>query len=405
MTGNDRSLLIIYPWGVDSVIEKNIGAGLRVGLLADFLQENGFRITVASVGRTEREFERNGIHFREFRFPSTFVLLTLYAALILFTRCLGWQGLHAWIYYTFFQYDRRFARLMKEEMAKAGIILLEYPFWAKLIHDFKIRTILTDHDIIAESWTKCGCRWLNNFLYKILLNKELSSFESAGRVVFVAESDRKFFVDQGLKSEHTAVITNPIKVSFDTIKCSCAPQLNYSFRGFEFHIGALFVGSGWFPNREAAQAIATTIALDCPYVTFFIAGECSTWVKNAPSNVRLLGVLSAEELSILYRMITFALIPVTWGTGSSLKTVEAMAYGKVIITTPVGVRGLAFEHGVHGMLCDEISEFPRQISQLTRNSTQRNQLESGARSLAKKYDYRTIFMRYLEIIDELSIKS
>lgn len=401
MTANDRTLLIIYPWGIDSVIDKNIGAGMRVGLLAEFLREHGFMVTVASVGRSEREIELDGINYREFRYPSNLFLLVLYASMILFSSLLKWQGLQAWLYYCYYQLDRRFVRLMKGEVAKAGTILLEYPFWSGLIEERKERTILTDHDIIAKSWTTCGNSWLNFLLFKTLLARELKAMEAVSRTVFVAESDRDFFVNQGLKRERAAVITNPIILPPNIHGDTFSPQPLSSFGGTEFHTGALFVGSGWYPNREAAQTIAALIAPACPEVTFFIAGDCARWVKNAPPNVRLLGVLSSEDLSNLYRLITFALIPVTWGTGSSLKAVEAMAYGKVIVSTPVGVRGLTFEHGVHGIISPDISEFSALINGLTADPDHRHRLESNALDLAKQYCYRTIYMRYLELIDAL----
>ena len=397
----DRSLLIIYPWGIDSVIAKNTGAGMRVGLLAEFLRDYGFMVTVASIGRFERKIDLNGIRYRELRYPTNFFLLVLYATLVIISRLLQWQGLHAWIYYFFYQLDGKFVREMKGYAAEAGTIMLEYPFWSRLTEERRERTILTDHDIIAKSWTKRGNTWLNSFLSEKLLEWELKALQSVEQVVFVAESDRDFFVDHGLTLERTAVITNPMVLPPSCVDNTMSQHQLSRFRETLFQTGALFVGSGWYPNREAAQAIVKIIAPACPDVTFFIAGDCTRWVKRVPANVQLLGVLSAEELTILYRRITFALIPVAWGTGTSLKAVEAMAYGKVIVTTPVGVRGLTFEHGVHGIVCSDIGEFPSVINELTTDPDHRCRLEVNALNLAKQYDYRSIYMRYLEIINGL----
>lgn len=378
---------------------------MRVGLLADFLKDQGFSVTVVSVGRSEREIDLDGIIFRELRFPSNHYLLALYAAMILFSRLLRWQGLQAWLYYNFYQVDKKFVRLVRGLASEAGTTLLEYPFWSRLTDPVRTQTILTNHDIIAKSWTNCGNRWLNSILYKNLLHKEIEAIRSVNRIVFVAESDREFFLEHGVDQERTAVITNPMMLPLSVPDDNLSPQQKHEFCGTAFQTGALFVGSGWYPNREAAQAIVTTIAPASPEVTFFIAGDCSKWVKRAPANVRLLGIVSAHDLSTLYHMITFALIPVGWGTGSSLKTVEAMAYGKVIVSTPIGVRGLMFEHGVHGIICSDIKGFSAAINELMKDQDYRGRLKANARNLAKQYDYRTIYMNYLEIINGLPTSS
>lgn len=399
----NKTVLILYPWGIDSVIAKNIGAGMRVGLLAEFLRDKGFTVTVVSTGRSQRAIDMQDISYREVRYPTNPLLFVSYASLVVVSRILRWHALQAWLYYAYCQFDKKFVRQIWNHVEKAQTILLEYPFWSRLTEQKRQQTIMTDHDVIATSWTKKGPPQLNSLLFKNLLTKEIRAMARVARTVFVADSDRDFFVVNGVKPELTSVITNPIIIPEVGSVASQPVQHELTFKGATFKCGALFVGSGWYPNREAAQAITKIIAPACPDVTFFIAGDCSLWVKNPPPNVRLLGVLPAEDLSAIYRLVTFALIPIEWGTGSSLKAVEAMANGKVIVSTPVGVRGLNFKDDEHGVICPNIVDFPRKISELLTNAVSREQLALNAFKLAKQYDYRVVFERYLELINELPV--
>ena len=56
-------------------------------------------------------------------------------------------------------------------------------------------------------------------------------------------------------------------------------------------------------------------------------------------NMVFTGLVSEEEKTVLYDLAEVAIVPVRRGTGSSLKVPEAIARGKVVIGTRVGLRG------------------------------------------------------------------
>jgi glycosyltransferase involved in cell wall biosynthesis len=374
---------------------------LRVGLLADFLRDQGYRVTVLSTGRRERVIEADNIVYREEALPSSRFRFLVYAIVAGISRILHWPALRAMLYYMAPNFDEPFARRVRDIGCKHQVVFLEYPFWFNALgSEHHRKTILTNHDVLASSWTKSGPSFLNRPFFRTLLQRELAAMNAATRAVAVSPTDGEFFSERGVRD--VVVITNP--VAFSENKGASAVKresIPVKFRSENCLSAALFVGSGWYPNCDAARAIVKDIAPSCPEITFFIAGECSKGIRSHCPNVHLMGAVNSETLAELYRQATFALIPVAWGTGTSLKALEAMARGKVIISTNVGVRGLPFEHEVHGVVCNDTTEYPSLIIELLKDVKRQQLLAENAMKLAELYDYRTVYKTYLELIDEI----
>lgn len=110
----------------------------------------------------------------------------------------------------------------------------------------------------------------------------------------------------------------------------------------------LFVGSfGHAPNVDAATWLATEIMplirQRHPDAKLSIVGSSPTPAVRALNGdgVHVLGRVSDEELSEIYRRTRVTVIPLRFGAGLKLKVVEALVAGVPVVTTPVGAQGLA----------------------------------------------------------------
>lgn len=63
-----------------------------------------------------------------------------------------------------------------------------------------------------------------------------------------------------------------------------------------------------------------------------------------PDEVQLMGIVPSPRA--IYQVSLFMINPMLSGTGLKIKTVEAMAHGRAIISTPAGVEGMAHAPGV-----------------------------------------------------------
>jgi glycosyltransferase involved in cell wall biosynthesis/GT2 family glycosyltransferase len=106
---------------------------------------------------------------------------------------------------------------------------------------------------------------------------------------------------------------------------------------------AIFLGSEYGPNVEAARFIAETLAVELPHVTFVICGGVGaaiTATSPARDNLRVTGVLSDDDKAKYFAAADLAVNPMFSGSGTNVKMFDFMAAELPVVTTPVGARGI-----------------------------------------------------------------
>lgn len=126
----------------------------------------------------------------------------------------------------------------------------------------------------------------------------------------------------------------------------------------------LFVGSlDYEPNQDAVtwflEAIWPTVrdALG-DQVSLAVVGRGSdeiiaTFPKVAGASYHL----NVPSLAPFYAAADACIVPVRYGGGTSIKTIEAMAAGRPILSTPVGMRGLGMVDGTDHLAFTDAGEF------------------------------------------------
>ncbi len=69
-----------------------------------------------------------------------------------------------------------------------------------------------------------------------------------------------------------------------------------------------------------------------------MAGQICTLVKDVPDSVDLLG--RVEDVADFYRQCVCTVNPMRGGTGLKIKTLESLAHGCSVLTSPSGAEGL-----------------------------------------------------------------
>ena len=75
----------------------------------------------------------------------------------------------------------------------------------------------------------------------------------------------------------------------------------------------------------------------------------------AQAGVELIGPV--PDLEPWYRDAHIVIAPLRAGAGPYVKSLEALAIGRPLVTTTIGAEGLDLEHGVHAMLADDPAPF------------------------------------------------
>ena len=165
-------------------------------------------------------------------------------------------------------------------------------------------------------------------------------------------------------------------------------------RGWRDREVAVFVGSGYGPNTEAAAFIIEQLAPAFPDIVFAIAGSVKddylrTHSASIPSNAELLGVLNEDELYGVFAASDYGLNPVEIGSGTNLKLVQYMAAGLAIVSSETGVRGI--ERASEICVVADRAHFADALRNLRSNVALRTRLSRAARIEAEhRYDWSAV---------------
>lgn len=152
----------------------------------------------------------------------------------------------------------------------------------------------------------------------------------------------------------------------------------------------LFSGSlDWFPNTDAAAFLVRSI---WPEVRRARA-DAELWLagKDPTPEIRKLGrtagvkvIANPDSMLPLLQSAAVVVVPIRTGSGTKIKTVEAMAAGKAIVATTLGCEGWDVQDGTHLRRRDEPGEFARAIVNLLDNAGERARLGAAARALVRE---------------------
>jgi glycosyltransferase involved in cell wall biosynthesis/GT2 family glycosyltransferase len=151
---------------------------------------------------------------------------------------------------------------------------------------------------------------------------------------------------------------------------------------------AMFIGSMFRPNEEAADFICSELAPVLPDVTFAICGGVGSAIDRAAlagrgiANVHVTGVVDDATRRDYLGAADVAVNPMFSGSGTNIKMFDFMAAGLPVISTPTGARGIKLaESALH--VC-EPREFAGALRRVLGDTEQARRLGTTARRLASE---------------------
>ncbi|MFH1903477.1 MAG: glycosyltransferase family 4 protein [Candidatus Omnitrophota bacterium] len=159
----------------------------------------------------------------------------------------------------------------------------------------------------------------------------------------------------------------------------------------------LFVGTfDYHPNALAVEwflkEIFPLVLKKIPAVRFFAVGchpptRLKKWEHRLP--VTFAGY--AEDIEEWYHRTAITVVPVRIGSGTRGKILEAMAYGRPVVSTTVGAEGLKVTAGKDILIADRPEKFAGNVVSLLRDSELYKRVAVNARqTVEEKYDWKFI---------------
>jgi glycosyltransferase involved in cell wall biosynthesis len=130
------------------------------------------------------------------------------------------------------------------------------------------------------------------------------------------------------------------------------------------------------------------------------AGRAIRELAERPG-VELVG--RVPDLRPYFEEATVAIVPVFSGGGTRLKALEAMSSQRAIVSTQLGVAGLAVEPGRHALVEDDPEAFRRAVARLLADPSRRAELAAAGRRLVEmRYDWRVLGERLSRELEQLA---
>jgi len=132
---------------------------------------------------------------------------------------------------------------------------------------------------------------------------------------------------------------------------------------------AIFLGSLYGPNTDAARFIMQQLVPVCPDVFFVIAGGVGNALEGEPvaANMMVTGRVDDEHRDELLLAADIALNPMNAGSGTNIKMFDYMAAGLPVLTTEIGARGIGTSASAPtGIFVEPLESFPSRCVELTK---------------------------------------
>src|SRR5579863_1165254 len=260
-------------------------------------------------------------------------------------------------------------------------------------------TLLFQHNVETELWrrrAKAESNTGKRLVYHIEAVKvahcERQTIRRFRHVVAVSDHDRRLMLEM---VPNCAISVVPTGV--DTQKFTPAPPSKADPPRI------IFTGSmDWEPNIDAVvyfcRQIFPRVQAAFPTAIFQIVGRTPhPRVKKLESpGVQVTGTV--PSVAEYLRDATVVVVPLRAGSGTRLKIFEAMAMGKVVVSTSIGAEGLNVKNGHDLILADDAVAFAEAIILLVRNDQIRHQYERAASEQAARRDWSTIAEHFAKVL-------
>ncbi len=236
-------------------------------------------------------------------------------------------------------------RLQKEQNYTR--VVAAYVFASGFLDSFPAKTlkILDCHDIFTCRNDIASNEETKSWWYSIYKADERRGLLRANHILGIQHEESEFFarLTHGKRSVFTVGHFTDI-------------------RPLDFHPDALstfgYIASDSSANLESLhwflRDVWPLIRVKQPNATFLIAGSAGNEISES-AGVKPIGNVSS--LSQFYLQILFAINPVRLGTGLKIKTVEALSFGRSVVSTTCGSSGLDAYHGQGILIANSKEEF------------------------------------------------
>ncbi len=259
------------------------------------------------------------------------------------------------------------------EAHQFDVVIVEYVFFSKAFAAFPagVRKILDTHDVFT-----------NRYRLYLQNNARPQWFSTSARQEALAlnRADVALAIQEKEAGHFRSISATPVKVvgHFVEIRQLDSPDQNLDLT----YIGAknpINVQSmDWFRDE-----VLPLVKQAHPNVRVGVAGSICDVLERDP-NMIFLG--ETQDLPATYARSRIVINPMLYGTGLKIKTIEALGFGKPLVTTPCGAEGLENGCGTAFLVADKAPEMADHLIRVLSDGELRDELGSRATACAQRWN-------------------
>ena len=280
----------------------------------------------------------------------------------------------------------RLAELLRQE--RFDVIQLEGPYMGHYLEVIRNAgetfVSVRAHNVEHLIWKRKAAgergairRWYLRDMAARLEKFEMQVMQRCDCLVAISEVDEAIFRSAGYRGP---AITIPAGLHIDRYPVTLLPP----------DPSVCFIGAlDWLPNQEGLEwfldKVFGKLTAKAPGITFHVAG------RNAPGTFagklerpRVVFHGEVEDAAVFMQTHRVVVAPLFTGSGIRIKILEAMALGRPVVTTPLGIEGIPAENGRDVMIAGDPDEFADQIVTLISQEEETNRMVRHARSLVQQ---------------------
>jgi len=280
-------------------------------------------------------------------------------------------------------FDRASARYVHQLLTGGGfdVAIVSYVFYSRLLEFMPaaVLKIIDTHDVFADRYRLYREHGQPREFFSTARREEGRALDRADIVLAIQDSDASHF--RSLTKKPVAVVghvARPIDTAGGDAADSAPAML---FVGSAMGINAH--GLTWFVDQ-----VFPAVRREVADAELWLVGSICQRLGNTPSGVRRWGMV--DPLDDLYRRAAVVINPQQFGTGLSIKGVDALLHGRPLVTTASGARGLEDGAGTAFLQAGSAQHFASLVVELLRDPERRAALAERAAEFARHYHRRNL---------------
>lgn len=272
----------------------------------------------------------------------------------------------------------------------------------------KAKIVLRQHNIEYTIWERLA-KSSSSFLkrkYYSFLTKRIKAHENRFKnaydlVLTISATDTEIFKTFRSKAP---ILEHPFGIEMREIE-EHSTLIEKDKEIKIYHIGAM----DWLPNQESVKYLLEEIApialRKIPNISFHIAGRNMgpEWFEYANEKIHIYG--EVPDAKVFESNKDVLIVPLKSGGGVRIKIFQALAQGKLVLTSPIGIEGIEAEDKKEILLANTINDYIAALHFIRKHPEIANNIAQNGKTLMQNnYDANKNMHRLLTYYKEYLLK-